>query len=150
MYLYISAVLLLKIVSFIILKQNLKLVIYRVDLSHFLRSGYGWIQILKTDPGLTGPWSSLFERICFPRSVSFNFKPRLLCLCSKNYLLIEKFTTLKRVKCIPACRCTIFYLNFKASIPPGQSGSTTLATVSENLEGVFERRLYTTRKSAHS
>ena len=38
---------------------------------------------------------------------------------------------------------------FKVNSPPGQNGSSTLATLSEDIEETFERKLYATNNSSH-
>ena len=39
------------------------------------------------------------------------------------------------------------YFNHKANTPPEKCSSTNLATLAENIEKAFERRLYTTNNS---
>ena len=39
------------------------------------------------------------------------------------------------------------FFNHKANSPPGQSGSTTLATLAGNIVNAFERRFYTSNNS---
>ena len=64
----------------------------------------------------------------------YKLKPQ----CSKNNALLSSVFPYAEV---------LTFFNFKANSPSGQSGFTTLATLAENIEEAFERRLYTTNNS---
>ena len=58
--------------------------------------------------------------------------------CSKNNALVSSVFHGAVLK---------YFFNHKAYSPPGQSNSTTLVTMAENIKEAFERRFYTTNNS---
>ena len=116
-------------------KQNLKLLVKYGSGLDLLRSGRTLIKFIR---------NNLLSAISF-----FLFYTQTIEFVFIKFFIKENLTTLQRFNCIPLCRSTVFYLNLKANIPPGQNGSSTLATLSEDIEETFERKLYATNNRSH-
>ena len=63
--------------------------------------------------------------------------------------VVEPFYIVKTTHCCQVYFNMQKYRFFRANSPSGQSGSTTLETLAENIEEAFEKRLYITNYSSH-